>query len=96
MFCFEFVNQINCLDLSSNLQERVRVYADTLSSSFDNLHRLLQLIDYSGGYFFLSVRSELRQVIKDALKNANIGICQEYINLLYHLPKEDALKFSVE
>lgn len=81
-------------DLYTNLQERIRAYADTLSNSFDNLHRLLQIPDYSRGYIFLSIRSELRQVFKDSLEKVNVKIDHEYINLLYHLPKEEALKFN--
>lgn len=74
-------------------QKRLRAFADTLNDSFDNLHRLLQLLDYTKGYFFLSVRTRLRQVFKDAIEKANAKIRHEYINLLYHLPKETALNF---
>lgn len=78
------------------IQERTRAYADTLGNSYDNLKRLLQLIDYSTGYFFLSVRGELRPVFIEALEKANIGIGHEYKNLFYYLPKEEALKFNTQ
>lgn len=81
---------------SNSFQKRLRAYADTLNESFDNLHRLLQLVDYSKGYFFLSIRTRLRQVFKDAFEKANARIAHEYINLLYHLPKEIALKFDTK
>lgn len=71
-------------------------FADTCNESYDRLNRLLQLIDYSKGYTFLSVRSEVRLVIKDALQKANIDLIMDVWNLLYHLPKEEALKFNVQ
>lgn len=67
-----------------------------MSESSDNLHRLLQLLDYALGYFFISIRSEIRQAFKDALETANVKIAHEYVNLLYHLPKEIAITFNEE
>lgn len=52
------------------------------------------MIDYTIGYFFLSVRGELRPIFNEALEKANIGIGHEFKNLFYYLPKEDALKFN--
>lgn len=67
-----------------------------MADSYDNLKRLLQLIDYTNGYFFLSVRDQLRPIFIEALEKANIGIGHEYKNLFYYLPKEEALKFNTK
>lgn len=53
-------------------------------------------MDYTNGYFFLSVRGELRPIFNEALDKANIGIGHEYKNLFYYLPKEEALKFNTK
>lgn len=67
-----------------------------MADSYDNLKRLLQLMDYSTGYFFLSVRGELQPIFNEALEKANIGIGHVYKNLFYYLPKEEALQFNTE
>lgn len=77
-------------------QDRCSAYADTLSNSYENLDRLLQLIDFSKGFTFLSIRTDLRQVIRDALQKAKVGIFHDDTTLLYHLPQEMASKFDVQ
>ena len=77
-------------------KELTYAYADTLNESFENLHRLIQLIDYSKGYFFSSIRAELRPVIMDALEKIKIGSIHHWQTSLYHLPKKDALKFIAQ
>lgn len=77
-------------------QERTNAHADTLNDSFDNLQRLVQLLDYTKGYFFLSIRDELGPIIIDALQKAEIEPVQPSRTLLYYMPKEDALKFTTE
>lgn len=79
-----------------NAQDRCYAYADTRDQSNGNLSRLLKLIDYSKGYFFLSIRSELATLLTTALDEANAEIAESGPTLLYHLSKEDALKFNVE
>ncbi|XP_031627732.1 uncharacterized protein LOC116343668 [Contarinia nasturtii] len=75
--------------------DRNRAYADTLNPSHDNLFRLLQLIDYSTGYRFLGIRPEIHPILVEALRNANVEIMSDNVAILYHLPKEEALKFNV-
>lgn len=78
------------------MQDRFIAYADTLNESYDRLNRLLQLIDYSKGYIFQSIRAEIRPVIRDALAKANAQVIADDTGLLYYLPKEEALKFNVQ
>ena len=78
------------------LKDRSNAYADTLNESFDNLHRLVQLLDYSKGYFFLSIRNDLGPVILDALNKAKVDPVISSTTLLYYMSKEDALKFTAE
>lgn len=77
-------------------KERTSAYADTLNESFDNLNRLVQLIDYSKGYIFLSIRDDLGEVILDALQKAKIEPVLPETTLLYRISKEDALKFTAQ
>lgn len=77
-------------------KELAYAYADTLNESTDNLHRLVQLIDYTKGYMFSSVRDELGPVILDALHKANIESVRKSTTLLYYMPKEDARKFTTQ
>lgn len=79
-----------------NFKDRCYGYADTINESHENLSKLLQLIDYTKGYKFLSIRTEIRPVILDALKKANVELLQVVSTLLYYLPKEDALEFNVQ
>ncbi|XP_031631312.1 uncharacterized protein LOC116345775 isoform X2 [Contarinia nasturtii] len=60
------------------------------------LHRLLSLINYSNGCIFTGIRTDLKPVIIDALKEVNVNIALDRTSLLYYLPKEEALKFDVE
>lgn len=76
--------------------ERLTAYADTLSDSFDKLHRLVQLLDYSKGYFFMSIRNDLGPVILDALREAKIEPIRPTTTILYYMSKEDALKFTAQ
>lgn len=85
--------------LLSNLlhfQDRNRGYADTLNENFENLHRLLQLIDYSTGYRFLAIRPEVRSIINSSLQEIHVDIVSDNGAILYYLPREQAIKFDVE
>lgn len=95
-FCYSILSLICRFWIYNSLQERTRAYADTLGHSYDNLRRVLQLIDYTAGYYFLSVRDELRPIFHEALQAANIDIGYEYKNLFYYLPKEKALQFHTQ
>lgn len=77
-------------------QDRNRAYADTLNASYENLSRLLQLIDYSKGYRFLAIRPDIQPVLTSSLQKANVEIISNDVAILYHLPKEEALKFDIE
>lgn len=77
-------------------QDRCHAYADTFNASHEKLDRLLRLIDYSKGYTFISVRPELRPVIKNALIKANVEDVFDDEVLMYYLPKEDALQMDVQ
>lgn len=77
-------------------KDRCTAHADTLNDSYENLSRLLQLIDYSKGYAFLSLRPELRSTIISAIEKTKTRIVYEETILLYSLPREDALKYTVE
>lgn len=79
-----------------SLKEGRRTYTDTLNASFDNLQRLVQLLDYSKGYFFVSIRDALGPAVLDALQKAKIEPVVPLVTLLYYLPKEEALKFTTE
>lgn len=70
------------------------MYADTLNESQDNLKRLLQIIDYSKGYFFLSERPELHTTITSAVRQSGAVIVSDTATLLYYLPKEKAADFD--
>lgn len=72
------------------------MYADTLSNSYKNLTRLLELIDYSRGYHFYGIRYELRQAVRNALQKVNVEIEFSSSSLLYCLPKNEALQFDVQ
>lgn len=76
------------------LQDRCSAYADTLNESHDNLHCLLRLIDYSKGYTFSNIRSAIQPTILNALKSLNVEVVADSKNLLYFLPKKDALKLD--
>lgn len=67
-----------------------------MNESYDNLKRLVQLLDYSNGYFFTSIRDALGPAIMDALQKAKIEPVTPLITLLYYMPKDDALKFTAE
>lgn len=77
-------------------QDRNRAYADTLNQSYDNLSRLLYLIDYSKGFIFLAIRPEIRGVLRSALQKMNVDIRSDNRTILYRLPKEEALQLNVE
>lgn len=57
---------------------------------------MVQLLDYSKGYFFMAIRSELGPVVLDALREAKIEPIRGTQTLLYYMPKEDALKFTAQ
>lgn len=71
-------------------------YADTLSENTDELLQLLLLVDYSKGYFFLSLNEHAASAVREAIKQRNIEVYSDDWNLLYHLPKENALKFDIQ
>lgn len=83
------------MNLFDFIQDRCYAYADTFNESYEKLDRLLCLIDYSKGYSFISVRPELRPVIKNALIKANVEDVNDDDVLMYYLPKEDALQLDV-
>lgn len=64
---------------------------DTINQSKEKLCRLLKLIDFSDGFTFLNIREEIGDVV---VKNIEV-VCDDK-TILYHLPKEDALKFDVK
>lgn len=78
------------------MQDRCSAYADTFNENHENLFRLLKLIDYSMGYDFLSVRPDLRPIVREAITSVGVEIVIDEPTLLYYLPKEDALKFKVQ
>lgn len=71
-------------------------YADALSENTDELLRLLLLIDYSKGYFFISITDHAASAVKEAIKQKNVELYVDESNLLYYLPKEKALEFSAQ
>lgn len=71
-------------------------YADTFSENTDELYRLLVLIDYSGGYFFLGLTDNVIPVVKDVIKLRNVDVYIDDWNLVYFLPKENALEFDIQ
>lgn len=71
------------------------LYAGTMSDSYENLSRLLQLIDYTRGYKLLNVCVELEQVFKDAITKTGAKILDDQPCYLYCLSKADALKFDI-
>lgn len=71
-------------------------YADTLNASHENLRKLLQLLDYSRGYFFLSERPEIAPTMIEAIQQINVELAFVATTVLYVIPKEDALKFDVQ
>lgn len=77
------------------LKDRCNAYADTFDESYDRLNRLLQLIDYSKGYTFVTVRPELQPTIRAVLQKLNVEIDLDDMAWLYYLPKEEAMKFDV-
>lgn len=77
-------------------QDRCNAYADTLSESTEELLRLLLLIDYSKGYFFISLNDRAASAVREATKQKNVEMNIDFTNLLYYLPKEKALEFDVQ
>lgn len=77
-------------------KDRCEAYADTFDESHENLSCSLQLIDYSKGYLFSNIRSELRSIMIDAIEKTGTQIVYKEATYLYYLSKEDALKFTVE
>lgn len=77
-------------------QDRCNAYTDTLSEYTEELLRLLLLIDYSKGYFFTSLNDRAASAVREAIKRKNVEVYIDDTNLLYHLPKEEALKFDVQ
>lgn len=58
------------------------------------MERLLQMIDYSKGFTFLSIRSELHQTFIKALQKMKVEIIRDDTTLLYYLSKEEAMTFE--
>lgn len=77
-------------------KDRGLAYADTFADTTDELLRLLLLIDYSKGYFFISLGDRIVPVVREALKQKNVELTMDDWNLKYFLPKEKALQFNVQ
>lgn len=77
-------------------QDRAEAYADTLHESTDELFRLLKLLDYSKGHTFISLNDRSAKVLLEATKQKHVKIINHDVTLTYMLPKEDALKFSIQ
>lgn len=71
-------------------------YADTLSESNEELVQLLQLIDYTKKYFFISLSERTVLAVRAALKQRNVEISYEDFSPLYTLPKEKALESDIQ
>lgn len=71
-------------------------YADTFNELDDELSRLLQLLDYSKGYFFLSISERASGIVRKAVNQRGVKFLIDDSNLKYFLPKEDALKFEIK
>lgn len=52
------------------------------------------MIDYSKGFTFLSIRSELHQTFIKALQKMKVEIIRDDTTLLYYLSKEEAMTFE--
>lgn len=72
------------------------VYADTFNDSLDELIRLLLLLDFSKGLFFISLNDNAASAIKEVTKRKNVEIYMHDWTFEYFLAKEDALQFIVE
>lgn len=79
------------------LQDRYCAYVDTFDESIESLRRLLRLLDYSKGLWFMSERSVIRPVIYEILEEKNMKVPSNgVISLeLFRLTKEKALNFDV-
>lgn len=79
-------------------QDRYCAFADTFNESDENLTRLLELLDFSQGLWFLSIRSRVATVIRAIFKERGIDVpLSNVVRLLLHrLPKEKALEFQIE
>lgn len=71
-------------------------YADTLSEDTDELLRLLLLIDFSEGFFFLGLTDSVIPTVKEVIKQKNVDVYIDDWNLVYHLLKEKAIEFDIK
>lgn len=51
-------------------------------------------MDYSKGYFFMTLRTPIRPVVLEALEKASVKVIYDDSFLLYYLSKEDALELD--
>lgn len=57
---------------------------------------MLQLLDYSQRYLFISIDERVAPVIREVLQRKNVEIFSDDPLLKYFLPKEEALELNVQ
>lgn len=72
------------------------MYADTFNESLDELIRLLILLDFSNGLFFISLNDNAASAVRAAIKRKNVEIYMDDWTFEYFLAKEKALQFVIE
>lgn len=72
------------------------MYCDSLSESIGRLKMLLDLLDYSDGVRVMHVRSKCYPAVIETFKRKQLQLEFDDPNLLYYLPKEQAVTFNIK
>lgn len=74
------------------LQDRIDLYMYTLDESLDTLRRALELVDWD--YYYVSIMCEYETLLYNTFKKLNVRVSIARPNIMYFLPKEEALKLN--
>ncbi|XP_058818234.1 uncharacterized protein LOC131681454 [Topomyia yanbarensis] len=75
--------------------DRYQMFFYSIEESNESLGRALRLIDWDYSYKICYIRKCHRSALDLVLKSASIELQWETFTYLYHLPKEESLKFEI-
>uniref|UniRef100_A0A4Y0BHE2 N-acetyltransferase domain-containing protein n=1 Tax=Anopheles funestus TaxID=62324 RepID=A0A4Y0BHE2_ANOFN len=72
--------------------DRIDLYMYTLDESLDTLRRTLELVDWD--YYYVSIMCEYETLLYNTFKKLDVRVSIARPNIMYFLPKEEALKLN--
>ncbi|XP_058120892.1 uncharacterized protein LOC131282153 [Anopheles ziemanni] len=74
--------------------DRIELYMHTLEESYDTLRRALELVDWD--YYYVAVMCQYESLLFETFKKLNVKIFVARPNIMYFLPKEEALQLTIQ